>query len=244
MLKSSKLLFALVSLTVSILFFSCATESDSSEAAESKSNLEVVYSVEFPFIKDKTLLKWFPTEYKAIIGKHELYGEMNSKMNVICNRFYANEKEKVIFQTLENMSGNYSCEMEALDVSSFLDGMLEMIISEPIADTTILGVNCKVSIAAFKIDSVPAVKLYHTNDFGIENPNWYNQYRDLNSFLMGYEIEQFGMRMKLMATSLTKVNRPIHSELVYGDRKPGTYDHKKPKELQKVYKDMLNDFIE
>jgi hypothetical protein len=61
---------------------------------------------------------------------------------------------------------------------------------------------------------------------------------------MGYEIEQFGMRMKLMATSLTKTNHPIHSELVYGDRKPGTYGHKKPKELQKVYKDMINDFME
>ena len=109
MLKSVKLLFALMSLTASMFLSSCASESDSFETAESKTNLEVVYSVEFPFIKDKTLLKWFPTEYKAILGKHELYGEMNSKMNVICNRFYANEKEKVIFQTLENMSGNYSC---------------------------------------------------------------------------------------------------------------------------------------
>lgn len=244
MLKSVKLLFALMSLTASMFLSSCASESDSFETAESKTNLEVVYSVEFPFIKDKTLLKWFPTEYKAILGKHELYGEMNSKMNVICNRFYANEKEKVIFQTLENMSGNYSCEMEALDVSNFIDGMLEMIISEPIADTTILGVKCKVAIAAFKIDSVPAVKLYYTNEFGIENPNWYNQYRDLNSFLMGYEIEQFGMRMKLMATSLTKVNNPIHSDLVYGDRKPDIYEPKKPKELQRVYKEMINDFIE
>jgi len=244
MLNSTKFISAATALFFCFFLFTCTSESESLEDVGANSNLEVVYSVEFPFLKDKTLLKWFPTEYATILSKNELFGEMNSKMNVICNRFYANEKDKVIFQTLENMSGKYSCEMEEVDVTKFINSMPEMIISAPRADTTILGIKCQVAMAEFKIDSVPPVKLYYTNELDIENPNWYNQYREINGFLMGYEIEQFGMRMKLMAKSLTKVNKPILSDLVFGERKSENYQHKNPQELKEEIQDMIDDFME
>jgi len=58
------------------------------------------------------------------------------------------------------------------------------------------------TIAEFVGDSVPSVELWHTSDINLNSPNWYNQYNKLEEVLLGYEMEQYGMRMKLRARTV------------------------------------------
>ena len=204
----------------------------------------VTYSVEFPYIDDPTLIKWFPTEYITKFNKNEMYGEMNSRMNVITNRFYSNQKKFELKQTLENMSGNYLCEFSKSDVDVMVNQMPDMIISEPHGDTTIVGVKCKISYAEFKIDSIPSVILYYTEQIKVDSPNWFNQYRALDKFLLGYEIEQFGMRMKLMAKDL-KIGKTIfESDQIYAGKEKKAYTEVSGDELKSTFNKMLLDFMQ
>jgi len=241
-MKSNYLRFYfLLPLTLSTLLFMSCEDGAKSEVQE---NYSITYSVEFPFIEDETLLKWFPTEYSAIFNDKELYGEMNSKMNVISNKFYSNADDLKIKQTLENMSGKYVSDLDKVDVDKMLNLMPKMKISEPLKDTVILGLNCKIALAEFLIDSVPPVKLYYTDDLTVNNPNWFNQYNELNSFLLGYEVEQFGMRMRLMAKDFKKTTDPIASTNVYGARKPASYNELSPADLRNEISEMVSDFME
>ncbi len=229
-----------------IIFYliSCSSCTPESETESVAMNGKIVYSVEFPFIEDKTLLKWFPTEYTTIFNEDEIYGEMNSKMNVISNRFYSNQKKFTVNQTLENMSGKYRCEMEREKVFEVVKKMPEMIISEPFGDTTIVGLSCKMAMAEFKIDSVPPVVLYYTDEINVSQPNWFNQYNKLDKFLLGYEVEQFGMRMKLMAKEYSQTEQQVDVATVFGSKNKESYDSLVAEELQIVIKEMLQDFME
>ncbi len=241
---NQNLLKCLFSSVVITSLWACGGEVKDEEKKEEEMYNKVIYTVDFPFIQDETLLRWLPTEYSAVFNENQLFGEMNSKMNVICNRFYADSEEKVAFQTLENMSGKYRSELTENDVTGFINEMPEMMISEPVADTVILDVPCKIAMAEFKIDSVPPVKLYYTDHFNVKSPNWYNQYHTLDKFLMGYEVEQFGMRMKLMAKDVSQVSRKISSKDVLGQRNEADYDKMNPKQLRQEIKEMISDFME
>ncbi len=48
----------------------------------------IVYSVDFPFFKDKKLKRFLPKKYSLSVTDDKMYGEMNSYANLICNRFY------------------------------------------------------------------------------------------------------------------------------------------------------------
>ncbi|MFK7757460.1 MAG: hypothetical protein AB8B53_11070 [Flavobacteriales bacterium] len=240
----------IIILLASVALFGCLennTNSKSDAEVNEEGQIvqgEVVYSVEFPYINDPTLIKWFPTEYTTKFNKNEIYGEMNSRMNVITNRFYSNQEAFELKQTLENMSGNYLSELTAEDVNSMVNQMPDMIISEPHGDTSIVGLKCKIAFAEFKIDSVPPVILYYTEEIKVNSPNWFNQFRGFDKFLLGYEIEQFGMRMKLMAKELKKGEPDIRLEQIYASKEKEAYTSLSGSELKSTFNQMLVDFMQ
>ena len=52
---------------------------------------------------------------------------------------------------------------------------------------------------------VPEIEVFYTNDINMNQPNWCTQYKDIDGVLMAYEIEEFGIRMRLEAQSVEHI---------------------------------------
>ncbi len=68
---------------------------------------------------------------------------------------------------------------------------------------SIAGFLCEKTIAHFLNDSVPAIELYHTKAIKVDHSNWWNQFSEIDGFLLAYEVEQYGKRMRLQAREIT-----------------------------------------
>lgn len=90
-------------------------------------------------------------------------------------------------------------ELNEKQVFQYIANMPSMRLEPTGEKDSVAGFLCDKTIAHFNIDSVPPVILYHTKEIPLKQPNWYTQYKDVDGVLLGYELEQYGMRMKLLA---------------------------------------------
>ena len=66
----------------------------------------------------------------------------------------------------------------------------------------LIGLDCKKHYGLFEnLEDGHDIEVIESQDIPIENSNWCNQYNQFKGVLLGYEIQQFGMIMKLTATS-------------------------------------------
>jgi len=171
-----------------------------------------------------------------------MYGEMNSFANLICNRFYSDNKSKTLYQSFDNAGKKFQSTINEEAMVELLSDFPDMKITGEPKDTIILGFKCSKVFAEFQIDSVPAVALYYTKDINIENPNWINKYQEVDGFLLGYDIEQFGMRMRLMATELIHGEFDSEVKNIYGKGTTEDYKNLEPSELQQEFKKLVDNF--
>jgi len=205
-------------------------------------NGTIVYSVEFPFFKDEKLKKFLPKKYSLSVCEDKMYGEMNSFANLICNRFYSDNSSKVLYQSFDNAGKKFQSTINQEAMEKLLKNFPDMKVKGEPKDTTILGFNCTKVFAEFQIDSVPAVALYYTKEINIENPNWINKYEEVDGFLLGYDIEQFGMRMRLMATELIPGDFTSEVKNIYGKGSDKDYKVLEPSDLQQEFKKLVDNF--
>ena len=71
------------------------------------------------------------------------------------------------------------------------------------ATDTIAGYPCKKAVAVYNGIDQPEVDLWYTDAIHMDKPNWYSPYTEIPGVLLRYEMVQYGMRMRLDATSVT-----------------------------------------
>ena len=73
---------------------------------------------------------------------------------------------------------------------------------------------------------------------GIDNRNWWNQYSGIEGFLLGYDIQQYGKRMRMRA-------REVHFEQVEDKQfeVPANYKRVDMQEMNKQLVAVVEEFI-
>ncbi len=199
----------------------------------------IYYDVSFPFLEGSILQNVFPEEMKLAFKDDMMYGEVRSLGGIVKTSFISDNKEKVIYQMLKNYSDHTYIKLDKEGVRDFLKDQPAVRYEETSDSVDVAGYRCAVTIAHFVIDSVPPIQLLHTNEIDIKTPNWYNPFYEMDEVLLGYEVEQFGMRMKLHARQVVK--RDIdESKFVLPEKYVLTTEEALKAELQ----GMLNDFLD
>ena len=168
----------------------------------------ITYDVTFPFNTNELLTYVYPEEMIVAFHGDQITGSLEAMGGVVANQFIVNNKQKVFDQFLKSTKGKFHITLDSAGVVSMLTDSpgLKMIPTDSTA--MIAGYECNLTMAEFLIDSVPAIELWHTSAIPIEDPNWCNQYKDLDAYLLGYDVEHLGMRMRLRAreVSITEVD--------------------------------------
>lgn len=181
----------------SALFVSCSFERPDAEGV-------IYYDVSFPFLEGSILQNVFPEEMKLAFKDDQMFGEVRSLGGIAKTSFISNNREREIYQMLKNYSDHTYIKLDSEGVRNFLRDQPKVRYEKTNDSVDVAGYRCAVTIAHFVIDSVPPIELVHTNEIDIKNPNWYNPFYEMEEVLLGYEVEQFGMRMKLRARQVVK----------------------------------------
>ncbi len=160
---------------------------------------KIVFDVTFPFEKNTVLMDLFPKEMTFHFKGSMMHSQVKSSYDLLTTDFIINNENKSMTQMLKNMSERYAMELDEAGVEEWRN-QYPVVRLEPSNETIeIAGYICNKTTAHFINDSMPSIELYHTKGLGIEASNWWNQFYGVDGFLMGYDIEQYGKRMRLRA---------------------------------------------
>lgn len=187
--------FAIV--TISGIFAGCSFDRPDAEGV-------IFYDVSFPFLEGSILQNVFPEEMKLAFKDDRMYGEVRSLGGIAKTSFISDNRDREIYQMLKNYSDHTYIKLDYDGMRNFLRDQPEVRYEKTNDSVDVAGYRCAVTIAHFVTDSVPPIELLHTSEIDIKNPNWYNPFYEMDEVLLGYEVEQFGMRMKLRARQVVK----------------------------------------
>jgi GLPGLI family protein len=120
--------------------------------------------------------------------------------------FISNGDDKQVAHELKVFKKKIVASYDANGVNRLLNTLPTLTIIETNETDSIAGFVCKKAIGIFDQIGMPEMTIYYTDGINIDNPNWCTQFHSINGVLMQYEVEQFGVRMRFRANSVTPVN--------------------------------------
>lgn len=127
---------------------------------------------------------------------------IRSAWGVMTTDLIIDNQKKQYSQLLKSFSDKYYMTLDENNIGEWLAYNPKITIEKTNDTLTIAGYLCEKSIARFANDSLPTIELYHTNELRIDESNWWNQFSEVDGFLLGYELEQYGKRMRLRAREI------------------------------------------
>ena len=188
-----------------ILFLaSCSSNTEEAKFSEGT----IIYDVTFPFQKDDILVNLYPSEMIMDFKDDQVRMSMQSLGGLVATEFVLNNGTREFSQILRALKERHIMNLDEGEVKEMVNSMPRMIMTPTNETDSLAGYLCKKTIAVFDSDSVPPIELWHTDQIDLNNPNWCNQFYDSKEVLLGYEIEQYGMRMRLRARSAMPTEVP------------------------------------
>lgn len=218
--------------TVIVMFSACETFKEKNQGM-------IRYEVSFPFLENSILKNVFPEEMTLHFKESLVKGEIRSLGGIVTLGFIGNGEEKTFQQMLKNYQEFYVIRMDEAGIQKLLADQPSVRLEETDRKEIVAGYECDVTIAHFIIDSVPPIELLHTTELDVENPNWFSHYKEIDGVLLGYEIEQYGMRMKLHAKEIVLKEIP---DAIF--EVPDYYQPISLEEMQGQFEGLLTDFAE
>lgn len=175
-----------------------------------KSEGVIIYDVAFPLEENTLMLELYPKEMTAEFKDDQFHTSVKSSYGVISTDFIVNNKEQNITQMLKSFSDKFYLNVKEQEVNEWRKQFPKFTFIPTNETDSIAGYLCHKTIARFaEKDSTPDIELYHTKELELDHSNWWNQFNGVDGFLLGYEIEQYGKRMKLRAKEIRFQPIPI-----------------------------------
>lgn len=199
----------------------------------------ITYDVTFPFEENSLMLELFPKEMTLEFKKEQMRTSVKSSYGVITTDFIIDNKSHTLTQLLKSFGEKSSLTIANEGVSEWLSQYPPVRLEFTNESDSVAGYLCHKTIAHFENDSIPPITILYTKDIKLDHSNWWNQFQGIDGFLMGYEIEQFGKRMRLRA-------REIKFEPIQDERFVAPTDYKQVDnaamhaQMQKLVDDFVN----
>ncbi len=141
----------------------------------------------------------FPTEMIFHFKGNKMHSQIASSYDIMKTDFIIDCENRTFVQLLKNMSKRYGMILNEEETKAWYKQYPQYRLEATTVTLPIAGYVCNKTIAHPTNDSLPSIEIYHTKGLGIETSNWWNPFSEIDGFLMGYDVEQYGMFMRLRA---------------------------------------------
>lgn len=218
-----------------LLLISC----EGSNLFTSKTEGTIVYEVSFPYEENRIILELYPKELLFDFKDDKAKASLKSTWGIVSSDLIIDSDQKTYTQLLKTFGDKYQMTLIGDDINLWLERNPSIRIEESSDTLTIAGYLCNKSVAYFNTDSFPPIELYHTKALKFKNPNWWNQYHQINGFLLGYEVEQYGKRMRLRAKDVKFQAIPDEAFIIPSDYQKLSFSEMTA-QLDKVINEFMN----
>lgn len=169
----------------------------------------IEYQITFPDVTDDMITaNLLPDRMTYAFTENGFASNFETAGGVFKNRIVADNKKKSLEHQLKVFRKKIRVKMDETDINKMLSQYPNMtVIKTPDIDT-IAGFHCKRALIVFEDVNMPEINVYYTNDIRMNTPNWCTQYHEIDGVLMAYEVEEFGIRMRLQAIAVKDLGSP------------------------------------
>lgn len=236
LLKKVHLLLLAIITTMLVAFVGCGAKEEV-EIPKLKEG-EIIFEVTYPYYTDGFMASLLPDEM-VMTFKDNIYKNSVTKGGLFTTTIIADCNIKELTMMLDFGPKKIYCVLDTLLTR-------EMLTRFPVPDIlsaqnydSLAGMRCSKSMAIFNnLEDGYDVELFETQDIDIKESNWCNQYSEVDGVLLGYELEQYGLQMRMRATELDSIKVDLKSFAI-----PETYKQVPMErmlyELEEIFKSLV-----
>ncbi len=155
--------------------------------------------------------------------------EMSAGMGLLTMTFVSDYNNKTVTQLVKLLNKKYASTASAEDIQKE-KGNSTIVVKKTSGTKMIAGYKCKKAQVSFTNHSHPDFDVYYTDEIELENPNWGNEYSDIDGVLMEYQLKRYNIELRFTARKVEKK----HVEDSDFDR-PADYKTISQKELEDLF---------
>ena len=163
----------------------------------------IEYALSFPDYDPNGLMAgMLPERTLVTFTKDRQVVELSAGMGVFRTAMITDSRQRAMDYHLAILSKKLVAHMSEREVRQLDEGTPVLTILHTPDRDTIAGYPCRKAIALFADMGQPEIDLWYTDRIGVEDPNWFGPFADIPGMLLRYEVEQYGMRMRLDAVNV------------------------------------------
>ncbi|MCC7303453.1 MAG: hypothetical protein IT233_12510 [Bacteroidia bacterium] len=178
----------------------------------------VEYDVTYPDIEEGNMMAaGLPDEAKYYFKGNKTITSLSGMMGMIEIGFITDEETKTAKQSLVVFTNKYVAELNEGGVNKMNAGFVKEI--QLVEGETKKIADLKCNKAKAILENGKEIDIWYTTEIGNPGVNWSNPYSQIKGVLMEFEIEKYGIAMKLVAKKVLKDPVPDEQFSVPGDYK-------------------------
>jgi len=171
----------------------------------------IEYEITFPESRDESITAGLlPDKMTYAFKETGFASNFQTAGGVFKNNIVADVTTKSLEHQLKVFRKKIKVKMNEDDILKMLAEYPRMTVIHTNDVDTIAGIACKKALIVFEEVDMKEIEVFYTDKIKMKTPNWCTQYHDIDGVLMAYEVEEFGIRMRLRATSVQ--SRKINQE--------------------------------
>jgi GLPGLI family protein len=160
----------------------------------------IEYDITYPKMDSNNMMaSGMPDKAYLRFKNNNMSNDMSAVMGLVSITYISNNDSNKVEQRLTLFGKKYASSIPA-DYLEKMNGSYLSSIEKGKTTSEIAGYKCKEAIV--KLTSGEEIKVFYTNDIGIKSPNWSNPYATIDGVLMDFQMERYGVVMRLRATSV------------------------------------------
>lgn len=163
----------------------------------------IEYALTFPDYDPNGLMAgMLPEKTTLTFTEDKQAVDLSAGMGVFRTSMVVNTPEHIMDYHMSVMGKKLVAELHPRDLQQFNRESEALSILYTDETDTIAGYPCKKALAIYNGIDHPESEIWYTTAITMDAPNWYGPYSEVPGVLMQYEVVQYGMRMRLTATSV------------------------------------------
>lgn len=160
----------------------------------------IEYRISFPEVSDESITATLlPDRMTYAFTRNSFASNFETAGGVFKNKIVADRDSRTVDHQLKVFRKKIQTRLDETDVMQMIAEYPKAAVIKTSKVDTIAGFPCQKALIVFEDVGMKEIEVYYTNEIDMESPNWCTQYHEIEGVLMAYEVEEFGIRMKLTA---------------------------------------------
>lgn len=226
-----------INLALSMLIFVAASSCSEKKTYSGDKEGKIVYDVTYPYEEPSLILDLYPKELNFYFKGDLMNSELKSSYDLISSGLIIDNKRKEYTQLFKNMRDRHVIKLDEDDTHEWLKQHPNLRLEPTNEVIEIIGRKCNKILAHLPDGKSAPLELYCTKELDLSMDNWWNQYEGVDGFLLGYDIEMYGKRMRVRAREISY--EPVN-DLKF--RIPVNYEEVSPKVMNEKLIAMVTEY--